>query len=401
MSRRTRKNVGVIGLGIIGSRVRDVLRRKGFQVFVWSRTPRPVPNFVGAPVELAEMCDYLQIFVSDDDALLEVVKQLTPGLAPRHIVLAHSTVAPHSMSAVAEIVEQRGARFLEAPFTGSKEAAENGQLVYYIGGDEAALREARPVLEATSKEIMMIGEVGQATAIKITTNMITAASVQAAAEALALVQTAGVPLEKFVAAMQGNASNSKTLDFKLPKMAKGNFEPHFSVKHMLKDMQIASRLALAHHLELGVTSAARDRLLEQMQRGFGEEDYSVVARKYFPDVRPASREEADLELFEPRATILAPVADAHVDVGDNKFSGLIQPAAEGIERKNELDVSLLVAPLLEAPVADVPAEEPTEQVNPATGPTHHTAEFAQEPLREEAESPQGFFDRLLRRGNGR
>src|SRR6202047_3080280 len=151
MARRTKKNVGVLGLGIIGSRVADNLRDRGFHVFVWNRNPRPVPNFVGAPAELAEMCDYIQIFVSDDDALLEVVKQLTPALAPRHIVIAHCTVAPHSMLAAAEIVEHRGARFLEAPFTGSREAAENGQLVYYVGGDEAALREAQPILEASAK----------------------------------------------------------------------------------------------------------------------------------------------------------------------------------------------------------------------------------------------------------
>src|SRR5437588_11197994 len=128
MSRRTKKNVGVIGLGIIGSRVRDVLRRKGFHVFVWNRTPRTVPNFVGAPSELAEMCDYLQIFVSDDEALLNIAKQLGPALAPRHVVLAHYTVAPRTMIAAAEIIERRGARFVEAPFTGSKEAAEKGEL---------------------------------------------------------------------------------------------------------------------------------------------------------------------------------------------------------------------------------------------------------------------------------
>ena len=156
MSRRTKQNVGVIGLGIIGSRVREVLRRKGFHVFVWNRTPRPVPNFVGAPAELAEMCDYLQIFVSDDEALLHVAKQLSPGLAARHIVLAHSTVAPQTMHAAAQIIERRGARFVEAPFTGSKEAAENGELVYYVAGDEAALCEARPILEASGKQVMEI-----------------------------------------------------------------------------------------------------------------------------------------------------------------------------------------------------------------------------------------------------
>src|SRR5881398_3096388 len=195
MSHPARKIIGVIGLGIIGRGVTANLRQKGFQVFVWNRTPRPVPNFVGAPVELAEMCDYIQIFVSDDEALLHVAKQLSPGLAPRHIVMAHSTVAPQSMTAVAEIIERRGARFIEAPFTGSKEAAEKGELVYYVGGDEAAIREARPILEATSKNVLEIGAVGQATAIKIATNMVTAASIQSAAEALALVQSAGLSLE--------------------------------------------------------------------------------------------------------------------------------------------------------------------------------------------------------------
>src|SRR5882757_4363097 len=116
MSRRSRKKtVGIIGLGIIGSRVRDVLQRKGFHVFVWNRTPKAIPNFVGAPAELAEMCDNLEIFVSDDEALDYVIKQLAPALTARHLVIAHSTVALHSMTAAAEIIERRGARFVEAP----------------------------------------------------------------------------------------------------------------------------------------------------------------------------------------------------------------------------------------------------------------------------------------------
>jgi hypothetical protein len=56
---------------------------------------------------------------------------------------------------------------------------------------------------------------------------------------------------------------------------------------MLKDMQIANQLGLSHHLELGVTAAARDQLLEQMQSGHGDEDYSAVARKYLPEIESA------------------------------------------------------------------------------------------------------------------
>jgi len=302
MSHPTHKKIGVIGLGIIGRGVTANLRRKGFQVFVWNRTPRPVPNFVGSPAELAQLCDYIQIFVSDDEALLETVQRLSGKLAPKHIVLAHSTVAPDSMRAAADIIERGGARFVDAPFTGSKLAAQKGELVFYVAGSEAALREARPILEASGKQIIEIGAISQATAIKIATNMITAASVQALAEALALTQALGVPVEKFVEAMEANASHSATLAMKLPKITQRDFEPHFSVKHMLKDMQIANQLGLSHNLDLGVTAAARDRLLEQMQWGRGDEDYSAVARKYFSEIDPANHAEPQAIAQDLQAT---------------------------------------------------------------------------------------------------
>jgi 3-hydroxyisobutyrate dehydrogenase-like beta-hydroxyacid dehydrogenase len=282
MSIRTRKNVGVIGLGIIGQRVVDNLRDHGFHVFVWNRTPRPVPNFVGSPAEVAELCDFIQIFVSDDEALLQTAQRITRDLGPNHVVMAHCTVSPDTMRAAAEIVEKRGARFLDAPFTGSKTAAENGQLVYYVGGDEAALQLARPILEASSKQIIEIGKVGDATTIKVATNMVTAASVQGAAEALALISKSGLPVEKFADAMRNNGSNSPTLDMKLPMMMEGNFEPHFSVKHMLKDVVIATRLARSFGMEFGATDASRHGLTEEMRQGRGDDDYSSLFRQYFP-----------------------------------------------------------------------------------------------------------------------
>jgi 3-hydroxyisobutyrate dehydrogenase-like beta-hydroxyacid dehydrogenase len=302
MSHATRKNIGVIGLGIIGRGVAGNLRRKGFPVYVWNRSPRSVPNFVGSTGEVAEICNHIQIFVSDDDALLQTAQQLGEKLSPRHLVVAHSTVAPDSMRAAAEIVERRKARFVEAPFTGSKTAAEKGELVYYVSGNDAALREARPILEASSKEIIEIGPtIGQASAIKVATNMVTAASIQAAAEALALVQALGLPLEKFLEAMRSNASHSTTLAMKLPKMLSRDFEPHFSVKHMLKDMQIANQIGLSNYLDLGVTAAARDQLLEQMHWGHGDDDYSVVARKYLHEAAPVTGEELQLEEPEEQA----------------------------------------------------------------------------------------------------
>ncbi len=308
MSRRTKGIIGVIGLGIIGRRVSEHLRRQGFSVFVWNRTPRPFPNFVGSPAEIAQLTDFIQIFVSDDAALLDIVQQLKMTLKAHHIVMAHCTVAPHTMREAAEIVQRRGAQFLDAPFTGSRLAAEKGELVYYIGGDESAFRRAKPILAASSKEQIEIGEIGQATTIKVATNMITAATVQVAAEALALVQNAGMDPEKFAAAMRGNASNSVTLTMKLPKMIAEDFDPHFSVKHMLKDVEIASRLARSYGISLGATEAARVSLVEEMRLDRGDYDFTSLVRALIPpkkgpeqpEVRVADHPMLDLKDSVPR-----------------------------------------------------------------------------------------------------
>ena len=360
----TRKTIGVIGLGIIGRAVSANLRQKRFQVFVWNRTPRPVPNFVGSPAELAELCDFLQIFVSNDEALLATVERLSEKLGSRHIVIAHSTIAPDSMRAAAKIVERRGARFVEAPFTGSKIAAEKGELVYYVGGSDAALRDARPVLEASGKQIIKIGEIGQATAIKIATNMVTAASVQAVAEALALVRALGLPFDRLVEAMQGNASYSTTLAMKLPKMIEGNFEPHFSVKHMLKDMKIANQLGVSHDLDLGVTAAACDQLLEQMQSGHGDDDYSAVARKYLPDTHSAAQEKTQTA-----------VPDAQGEAGSAAPALDSTPSLAGLEEPGSTQEN---------------GDSRTGDVAVPTSPSRE--------LKEKTQLRRGFLSQLLRRG---
>ncbi len=322
MARSKSKNVGLIGLGIIGSRIAGALRDKGFQVFVWNRTPRPEQNFVGSPAEVAELCDLIQIFVSDDQALLAMVEQLSPALTAQHIVTAHCTVAPESMRAAAEMVQRRGARFLEAPFTGSKVAAGKGQLVYYIAGDDAALKQARPVLEGSSKEIIYIGEkIGDASVVKVATNIITAATAQVTAEALALVRKAGIPAELFNQAMKGNASNSATVEMKAPLMIAGDYETHFSVKHMLKDVRIGLKLAEASALSLPVAEVAREMLMEEMTHGRGDADYSSVAQRYFPAAQKVVRPEPAQTAAAPQSPETSPTSDTAEPAGEEEVAG--------------------------------------------------------------------------------
>jgi len=107
-SMSTPSRVGVIGLGIIGARVAKNLRKAGFDVYVWNRTPKDEPQFVQSPRILAETCQVLQIFVANDAAILETIENLLPALTPQHLLIAHSTISPETINEIA-------ARIAESP----------------------------------------------------------------------------------------------------------------------------------------------------------------------------------------------------------------------------------------------------------------------------------------------
>lgn len=274
------EKVGVIGLGIIGSRVAEALRESGRQVYVWSRTPKPEPNFLSSPGEIAELADTIQIFVSNGEALVEVVTAMKDSLSKRHTVINSCTADPDSVVEAYQIVKNVGASFLDAPFTGSKAAAEKGALVYYVGGDPAALDAARSLLEASSKEILYVGRVGEATVLKLATNMISAATVEVLSEALGLVTAAGINPAKLSDAIAQNACSSTLTGMKLPTMITGDYEPHFSLKHMFKDAQYALSLGKRLGIELPALSTTASVMFRTMQKGHGDDDYSILAAKY-------------------------------------------------------------------------------------------------------------------------
>jgi len=274
---------GVIGLGIIGSRVAACLRRAGYQVWLWNRTVRPEPSFLSSPAEIAEAARHIQIFVSNGEALHSVLRAMLPALTAEHVILNHATVSPAETLTAAEIVAEKHATFLDAPFTGSRDAAAAGQLVYYIGGDPQALERVRPQLEASSKQILEIGAIGQASVVKVATNLISANAVASLTEALALLYRYGVELHKLPLALENNAARSGVIDLKLPCMLGADFDPRFSLKNMFKDVQIGLAMAEEKDIELPAAGAFAGIAMAGLQRGWGDEDFSVISRFYdFP-----------------------------------------------------------------------------------------------------------------------
>lgn len=356
MARKSRKNVGLIGLGIIGARVAASLRASGFHVFVWNRTPKPAPNFVGSPAEVAEICDVIQLFVADANATRDVIEAFGEQLGPRHVVIGCGTIGPEATVEIAEAVQSRGAAYLDCPFTGSKGAAEKGQLVYYVGGDEDDFLRVKPVLEASSRSILRCGRVGDASTLKIATNLITAVTTQTLAEALALVKGAGIPGEALAAALEHNACKSGVVDLKLPKMLAGDYEPHFSVKHMFKDVQLGIHIANRQQLEVPLTTVVGGVLYGALSNGWGDLDFASLYRVYSeapPKTDPFTLPSQPVE--EPKAE---PVDEATAVTQEAKLEVVeeVKPDAEAAK----VDEPVVVEATFVETVVEPPPAAPTE-----------------------------------------
>ena len=273
----TTSRIGVIGLGIIGARVAKNLRKAGFDVFVWNRTPKEEPQFVQTPQALAETCQVLQIFVANDAAILETIGKLRVALTPQHLLIAHSTISPETIKQIKAEIDPTGAHLIDAPFTGSKGAAEKGQLVYYVAADPADLERAKPILEATSRHIVYFDHLGDASLIKIATNLITASIVQSLSEAIAITEKSGVNPDKLVEAIEYNACRSGVSDLKLPAIIRRDFDPNFSLTNMLKDSHLALKLAEKLKVELPVTNTISQLLTRADEKGWGPKDFAVVS----------------------------------------------------------------------------------------------------------------------------
>jgi 3-hydroxyisobutyrate dehydrogenase-like beta-hydroxyacid dehydrogenase len=272
--------VAVLGLGIIGSIWADNLRQDGVEVRCWNRTAKDVPGFTADPAAAVAASDLAILVVADPPAVEAVVARILPALAPGKVLVQSSTISAACTRAVAEQVAGRGAAFLDAPFTGSKPAAQARQTVFYAGGEAAVLERARPVLARLSKAILHIGPIGAASSLKLAMNLNLALACQALGESLALARAAGIDDAVFFDALHLNAARSALTDLKEPKLRARDFSPQFSLKHMGKDL----RLALAGHGEAGhagelaLAETLAGLYARALASGWGDEDFSALSR---------------------------------------------------------------------------------------------------------------------------
>lgn len=270
--------IAVLGLGIIGGIWAKNLMADGHELRCWNRTAKDFPHFEGDIQAAVRGAEAIFIVVADPAAVQSVLDQIKPCLGPGQMVIQSSTISAGWTRNFGAQVQATGAAYLEAPFTGSKPAAEQRQTIFYLGGDPAVVERGKPLLAALSKTSLYIGPLGSASALKLAMNLNVAGVAQVLCESLSFARAAGIDDDLYFKALGLNVSHSGIADLKGPKLRARDYDPQFSVKHMAKDLRLVLESAAELGLPLDQTAHLKETYERGIAAGWQEDDFIGLMR---------------------------------------------------------------------------------------------------------------------------
>lgn len=280
--------VGFCGMGTMGAAMAANVARAGFPLTVWNRTPgrAGVPISEGAteagrPADVAANSDIIVLCVSDTPDVEQVLfgdDGVASSLAEGALVIDCSTIAPAATRDFAERLASSGVSLVDAPVSGGSEGAEKGTLTIMVGGNDADVARAMPVLEAMGSSITHMGPSGAGQATKAVNQVILSGVYLGVAEGMVLAMKSGLDAEKVAGALAGGAAGSWVLNNRSGRMIDNEYPLGFRIALHLKDLTIALELAREVGAALPVTAMASQIEAGLVARGHGDDDNSALAR---------------------------------------------------------------------------------------------------------------------------
>jgi 3-hydroxyisobutyrate dehydrogenase len=283
-----RGRVAFLGLGTMGAAMAASLARAGFAVTGWNRTPGRGAELADLGVALAATpaqavtdAGIVIVCVSDTpdvEAVLFGTDGVVEGAKPGTLVIDCSTIAPSGSWDFAARLAAHDIRLVDAPVSGGSEGARNATLTIFVGGDEADVERARPVLTALGRTITHVGPIGAGQAVKAVNQIILAGTYLGVAEGIVLAIKAGLDVEQVVAALGGGAAQSWVLANRSGRMLENDYPLGFKVALHRKDLGIALELAEQLGAVLPVSALAAQLETGLIAGGHADEDMSALAR---------------------------------------------------------------------------------------------------------------------------
>jgi 3-hydroxyisobutyrate dehydrogenase len=248
-----------------------------------------------SPAEAVAGADVVVTMLYDVAAVTDVIRQAAPGVRAGAAWVQSATVGVHDVAALADLADEVGLDFVEAPVSGTREPAEAGQLLVIAAGPEAVRERVAPVLDATGARTVWTGQdpaAGSATRLKLVVNSWVIAASNAAGEILALAEALGVDPQQFFNLVNGRSLDLPFLRTKAGLILDDRLEPaSFAVDTSLKDAHLILDAAREHGLRLDGAEASAARLERVPSQGRSKQDmaaayYASSQQQLDPPVHP-------------------------------------------------------------------------------------------------------------------
>ena len=270
-------HIGWIGTGVMGKSMCAHILNAGYKISVYNRTKVKAKGLVdmGAiwcsnPKEVAEKSDIIFTIVGfpndveevylGDDGILKSVKNGS-------IIVDMTTSEPSLAQKIYNEAKKMGASSLDAPVSGGDIGAKNGTLAIMIGGDKETYEKVLPFFELMGENISYMGKEGAGQHTKMSNQILIASTMIGVVESLLYAYKAGNDLEDVINVIGKGAAGCWSINNLGPRIAKGNFDPGFFIKHFVKDMGIALKEAKIMNLSLPGLALAYQFYMSAMALG--------------------------------------------------------------------------------------------------------------------------------------
>lgn len=283
------ETVGVIGLGNIGGRVADVLL-EDFDVVAFDIDDARLQaladqggTVVDSAREVGERAAVVLLSLPSDDAMEVTVfgdTAVLEGMDDGDVLVDTSTISPMLSSRVAEACEAAGVGFLDAPVSGGARNAAKGTLTVFVGGPEATLDSARPVIDIIAETVHHVGPTGTGITLKVVNNYMFGLNQAVLAEGLTMARAAGIDDETFAETIADASGASYALDRNMDRFVlPGEYDSEFTLSLMKKDVKLAEQFAAANDVSLLVGGASGVYRLGEVL-GHGDLDSAAILKLY-------------------------------------------------------------------------------------------------------------------------
>ena len=283
----TTTQIGFVGLGIMGKPMAKNLIDAGYSLTVFDINQVAVDELVeygctkaNSGKEISESSQYIITMVPDSADSEKAIlgdSGVLEGASTGKIIIDMSSIAPGVSQKIANMCEENGVSFLDAPVSGGEPKAIDGSLAIMVGGKENIFTQCKPIFEVLGSSVVLCGNYGAGNTTKLANQIIVAANIEAVSEALVLAKKAGLDPNTVFNAIKGGLAGSTVLNAKAPMMITGDFNPGFRIKLHQKDLHNALLTGKELGVPLPVTSLIQQMIGSLMNKGKGDLDHSAIA----------------------------------------------------------------------------------------------------------------------------